>query len=79
MCRMRFGRELFLTDSNAVSPFARHTSRHCAGRLLPESNYVPPLPAPGEEDLNAATQFPFEMTARPAATQHKPQVFIICT
>ncbi|BDA47374.1 probable protein ECT2 at N-terminal half [Coccomyxa sp. Obi] len=44
-----------------------------AGRLLPESNYVPPPPAPGEEDLNAATQFPFEMTARPAATQHRPQ------
>ncbi|CAL8472179.1 g11721 [Coccomyxa elongata] len=44
-----------------------------AGRLLPESNYIPPPPAPGEEDLNTATQFPFEMTARPAATQHKPQ------
>ncbi|KAK9905703.1 hypothetical protein WJX75_004882 [Coccomyxa subellipsoidea] len=44
-----------------------------AGVLLPESRFAPPAPAPGEEELNAATQFPFEMTARPAATQHRPQ------
>ena len=37
----------------------------CAGRLLPEKDYVPAALAPGEVAA-AATQAPFELTARPA-------------
>lgn len=35
-----------------------------AGRLLPERDYVPSAPAPGEMPA-AVTQAPFELTARP--------------
>ena len=35
-----------------------------AGRLLPEKDYVPSAPAPGELPA-AVTQAPFELTARP--------------
>ncbi len=37
----------------------------CTGKLLPERDYVPSAPAPGEISAAAATQFPFELTARP--------------
>lgn len=46
-----------------VAPF-RMTVWACAGRLLPEKDYVPSAPAPGEIPA-AVTQAPFELTARP--------------
>lgn len=45
----------------------------CAGRLLPEGDYVPPQPPPGAEEANPGTQFPFELTMHPA-TQQPSQV-----
>ena len=44
-----------------------------AGRLLPEGEYAPPRPASGVEEANQGTQFPFELTMRPA-TQQASQV-----
>ena len=45
-----------------------------AGRLLPEKEYEPPAPAPGELIDAAVTQFPFELIARPTQQQPKHQV-----
>ncbi len=54
------------------APGDRSVGAH-AGRLLPEGAFEPPKPTPGAEEA-MGTQFPFDLTLPPAATQHAAKV-----